>query len=201
MRSLVPKIKTHSCLKEYNLKPRYTIAEYLKVQGRKALTDKEKIDFGLPKPLPDNWLGLDMLTLLENKKNPPPKPERTGIIAKDKKKLRRKDRQQKRRIARERKALAGKVQALAPEGTPKTPASEFYRSDAWRQLRYEVLRLYGGECALCGRSKRLHGVMIHVDHIVPRSLNPSLELEMSNLQLLCEDCNKGKSNFDTTDWR
>jgi 5-methylcytosine-specific restriction endonuclease McrA len=28
-----------------------------------------------------------------------------------------------------------------------------------------------------------------------------LELTLSNLQVLCEDCNLGKSNTDATDWR
>lgn len=42
---------------------------------------------------------------------------------------------------------------------------------------------------------------MHVDHIKPRSKYPALELVLSNLQVLCEDCNLGKLAHDETDWR
>jgi hypothetical protein len=42
---------------------------------------------------------------------------------------------------------------------------------------------------------------LHVDHIKPRSKFPHLALSLSNLQVLCRQCNLGKSNTDDTDWR
>lgn len=42
---------------------------------------------------------------------------------------------------------------------------------------------------------------IQVDHIKPRSKYPALELVESNLQVLCKQCNHGKSNIDQTDFR
>lgn len=78
---------------------------------------------------------------------------------------------------------------------------DFYRSPAWRELRFEALKGSNGCCSLCGRSNRLHGVILHVDHIKPRSTNPELELTLSNLQVMCEDCNMGKGSRDDTDWR
>lgn len=77
----------------------------------------------------------------------------------------------------------------------------FYSSKEWRKLRYQVLRKYSAECMCCGRSKKEHNIVIHVDHIKPRSKYPHLALDFQNLQLLCEDCNLGKSNIDETDWR
>ena len=77
----------------------------------------------------------------------------------------------------------------------------FYASDEWRRLRYRVIRNNDGCCCACGRSKKNHGIVIHVDHIKPRSKYPSLELTYENMQILCEDCNMGKSNIDETDWR
>ncbi len=77
----------------------------------------------------------------------------------------------------------------------------FYSSPEWRAIRFDVLKACGGCCNLCGRSNRAHGVVIHVDHIKPRSKFPELALTRTNLQALCEDCNMGKSNRDTTDWR
>ena len=83
----------------------------------------------------------------------------------------------------------------------KQSAKQFYESPEWRSLRYRVSEKHSGECMLCGRSKRKHGVVIHVDHIKPKSKYPELALEYNNLQLLCEDCNLGKSNKYETDYR
>ena len=78
---------------------------------------------------------------------------------------------------------------------------DFYKSKQWRDVRFKALKLSDGKCVLCGRSKAKHGVVLHVDHIKPRSLHPKLELAVDNLQILCEDCNLGKSNRDDTDFR
>ena len=83
----------------------------------------------------------------------------------------------------------------------RKPDDKFFKSEAWRELRFVVLKRADGCCALCGRSKRMHDVVLHVDHIKPRSRFPHLSLDASNLQVLCEDCNLGKGNRDTTDWR
>ena len=63
--------------------------------------------------------------------------------------------------------------------------------------RYEALRLSGGKCALCGRGA--DEVVLEVDHIVPRSRGGTDNQE--NLQVLCRECNSGKSNRDDTDFR
>lgn len=77
---------------------------------------------------------------------------------------------------------------------------DFYDSPAWQRLRYDALRRANACCELCGAS-RADGVIIQVDHIKPRSKFPELELDPSNLQVLCKPCNMGKSNRDSTDWR
>ena len=79
-------------------------------------------------------------------------------------------------------------------------SADFYSSREWRELRYQALVTNGACCQCCGRSRQ-HGIVLHVDHIKPRSKFPGLELTLSNLQVLCEDCNMGKSNKDQTDWR
>lgn len=73
----------------------------------------------------------------------------------------------------------------------------FYSSPKWLKLRYDVLLLYGGRCQLCSSAN----TELHVDHIKPRSKYPKLELDPNNLQVLCRDCNLGKSNKDETDFR
>lgn len=77
----------------------------------------------------------------------------------------------------------------------------FYRSPEWRSLRYQVLREQSACCACCGRSPRVHGIVLHVDHILPRSKFPHFALDKSNLQVLCDDCNLAKSNTTFDDWR
>lgn len=87
------------------------------------------------------------------------------------------------------------------DANKKKTISNFYETDAWRELRFKVLRKFKFECMACGRSKKKHGVVIHVDHIKPRSKFPELELDLNNLQVLCEDCNLGKRNFSEEDLR
>lgn len=84
--------------------------------------------------------------------------------------------------------------------TPRREEQSFYDTDAWRDLRYRALSRSNGKCELCGRSKH-DGAVLHVDHIKPRSRFPELELHLDNLQVLCADCNLGKSNRSTRDWR
>jgi len=82
----------------------------------------------------------------------------------------------------------------------KTQRADFYRSDDWRQIRYQALKRYGRECVCCG-AKPGNGIVLHVDHIKPRSKHPELELDLDNLQILCADCNLGKGNTDSIDYR
>ena len=79
----------------------------------------------------------------------------------------------------------------------KRYGDSFYSQPSWLRLRYEAFMKHGRVCMVCGLLK---GEM-HVDHIKPRSKYPHLELDLSNLQILCRACNLGKSNTDETDWR
>ena len=78
--------------------------------------------------------------------------------------------------------------------------NRFLRSFQWRKVRMEALVKYGNRCQCCGSTPK-DGIRINVDHILPRKTHPELALELSNLQILCEVCNQGKGNTDTTDWR
>lgn len=69
--------------------------------------------------------------------------------------------------------------------------------ERWQKLRYQALREMGHFCACCGSKQR----PFHVDHIKPKSKYPELAWEISNLQILCEDCNMGKSYLFEDDWR
>ncbi len=77
---------------------------------------------------------------------------------------------------------------------------DFYNSPQWKELRYTALRMSEGKCNLCGATTH-DGVTLHVDHIKPRSLNPEMQLDLDNLQVMCSDCNIGKKNYDDYDFR
>lgn len=83
--------------------------------------------------------------------------------------------------------------------TTKNP-DEFFASQEWLRLRYDALKANGARCQCCG-ARPTRERPLHVDHIKPRAKYPELALDISNLQVLCADCNLGKGARDSTDWR
>lgn len=199
-----------------------TLAEYLKQRNKNtnALTLREAGLIGLPWPLPRGWPKkfsaveidknkLGLLNIIVQKK----------IALKNKKAIHKKKKQssghssQNDRIRAELEQSLGRplschVAPVAKEPKKKKEPNKkaawvydgFYETREWRELRYKALVKHGAACQCCGAT-RSDGVRLHVDHIKPRSKFPSLQLDISNLQVLCEDCNLGKSNKDDTDWR
>lgn len=74
--------------------------------------------------------------------------------------------------------------------------TSFYRSSSWRKLRFSVIAERESKCCACGATPK-DGISLHVDHIKPRSKYPELALDPNNLQILCEDCNLGKSDGES----
>ena len=97
------------------------------------------------------------------------------------------------KTAKKKKKRTAKVKKLSSK-------DNFLASREWAQVRYEALQASDGKCQCCGRSKH-DGIILHVDHIHPRSKRPDLALTLSNLQVLCAQCNRGKGAWDETDWR
>ena len=65
------------------------------------------------------------------------------------------------------------------------------RKELTLSLRNEILNRDGHRCRICGRTAA-DGVSLHIDHIIPVSKGG--KSEVSNLRVLCEDCNLGKSD-------
>lgn len=65
-------------------------------------------------------------------------------------------------------------------------------------LRWQVFQRDGWKCVACGRQSH-DGVLLHVDHVLPRSKGGKDVL--ANLQTLCSECNIGKGNRDATNLR
>lgn len=78
-------------------------------------------------------------------------------------------------------------------------AKDFYQTSAWLHLRFLAFQAFGRKCMCCGRTSM--ETDLHVDHIRPVSLFPDLKLSLDNLQVLCADCNVGKSNLFEVDLR
>jgi 5-methylcytosine-specific restriction endonuclease McrA len=83
---------------------------------------------------------------------------------------------------------------------PIVATNEFLQTYEWRKLRMQALKKYGPRCMCCGATPQT-GAVMNVDHIKPRKIFPELALEIDNLQVLCNECNHGKGNWDMTDWR
>ncbi len=88
----------------------------------------------------------------------------------------------------------------ARRGSP--PKDKFYASWEWKRARYEALAIHGHRCQCCGwqPGDTAHGHLV-VDHVKPRRKFPELELDVGNLQVLCNDCNMGKGSAFSDDFR
>jgi hypothetical protein len=58
-------------------------------------------------------------------------------------------------------------------------------------VRFQILKRDGYRCQLCGATAN-DGAKLEIDHIVPVAKGGTNDL--SNLQVLCRDCNSGKSD-------
>ena len=67
----------------------------------------------------------------------------------------------------------------------RTPTDAFYRSIGWRCTRQAILRRDCYRCTWVEDGQRCTARAVVVDHIVPRSVDQSLELDASNLRGLC----------------
>jgi len=67
----------------------------------------------------------------------------------------------------------------------------FYSSPEWIALRNQVIKEEGIVCAICGR-KITNKNDVAVDHKLPRSKYPKLQLSRDNLQVSCRQCNSSK---------
>lgn len=81
-------------------------------------------------------------------------------------------------------------------------SNDFLKTYQWRSLRQKVIRNNQKRCSCCGIAPdKNNSIYLCVDHILPRKTHPELALSIDNLQVLCNECNHGKGNKDSTDWR
>lgn len=83
-------------------------------------------------------------------------------------------------------------------------SDKFLNNKEWKTLRLKVRQHYKDICMKClvqGGYANEGGVILHVDHIIPRKIAPKLALDFDNLQILCAECNKAKGNKNQIDYR
>ena len=87
-----------------------------------------------------------------------------------------------------------RVGQLAGERSQRIHDREsIYQSAEWNAARKDVIARQGKICRRC-RKSIFYESDLTVDHIKPRSKYPSLQLEITNLQVLCRSCNSSKGN-------
>ena len=173
------------------------------MKGKKAFTRAECLLLKIDYPLTTGWTKKDLAIPYEeaNRLITPgkyKKATRKGMTKRGAKKIERLNNELRSLVS---KNVVGKIRTGLPTLKEQQMTDDFYSSEVWRKLRYRVLSAHRQVCMLCGRTPNESGSSLHVDHIVPRSLDRSKELDFENCQLLCKDCNLGKSNLDTEDFR
>lgn len=198
------------------------IAKYRR--GNAALTYAEAKIAGIAYPLPSGWfrknreLEVDgdamhaakLARKADVKARKETKIALFGVTPKEPKKVRK----AKRVVAKALKTLGLTLAVTPASPAPRVPSTsrpsgsdwdgyvnsaEFLKSFEWRQLRLRAFEKYGRICQCCGATPG-NGVVLNVDHVKSRRRFPALALDISNLQVLCEECNHGKGNL-TVDFR
>ena len=66
-----------------------------------------------------------------------------------------------------------------------------FKKDIHLSDRFRIIKRDGFKCRACGRGLE-DGIKLEIDHIIPKSKGGSSDPD--NLQTLCFDCNRGKSD-------
>lgn len=130
-------------------------------------------------------------------REPPLIAERIKIKGQNKTSLKRTIKSLRKEILRLQKKRRIIKMRSAPGADLNKKSDSFFESREWKELRIRAIVRYGRRCMACGAIN----TELHVDHIKPRLKYPELALCFDNLQILCRDCNLGKSWKLETDFR
>lgn len=146
--------------------------------------------WGVPWPPPNGWLKALMAEALERSgseilHSPAPSKKPSGKQAK-----------RKKRLLRQAHQMRAKFEPIRS----REEKDAFYFTWEWKKLRMQAFERDGRRCVCCGATPA-DGIRLVVDHIKPLGEFWSLRLELSNTQVLCNDCNMGKGNWLHKDFR
>ena len=80
---------------------------------------------------------------------------------------------------------------IQPKPEPEPEPEPIKRKPIKPSLRFEILKRDGYRCQMCGVTAK-DGATLEIDHITPVSKGGGNDAD--NLQVLCRDCNAGKSD-------
>ena len=78
---------------------------------------------------------------------------------------------------------------------------EFYRSYDWKKIRKQIVDTREHRCACCNIKLSVNTKSLNVDHILPLKYYWDQRLDLDNLQILCDECNKAKGSKYRPDWQ
>lgn len=89
---------------------------------------------------------------------------------------------------RPQKPIVNRVRRPRPDG------KEYYK---WQKFRTEIAipyldKTYGRKCSCCGSADNLS-----IDHIINKGSRSDLKYDLNNLQYLCFDCHRAKTDNKT----
>ncbi len=82
------------------------------------------------------------------------------------------------------------------ETASKEQATAFYKTPEWKALSAELKRSAGPTCVMCDRDFEKYQLVKNADHIKPLMYAWELRLDPKNIQIICNECNKAKGNFN-----
>jgi len=75
---------------------------------------------------------------------------------------------------------------------PFTPAERKTYNTLRQLTQKKLLAQYGRACSYCRRPVGHYGYSWHIEHVLPKSIYPSLTFKLSNFTIGCVDCNRWK---------
>lgn len=94
--------------------------------------------------------------------------------------------------------------AKKPQRKKRDP---FYNSHEWKLIRMDALKRSNFSCEACGAEKgdytedNTRKTKLTAHHIIPRSINPDLSLDLDNIVILCEACHQSLDISDRTSFK
>ena len=101
--------------------------------------------------------------------------------------------EQEQQREQERKEKSYQKNKLYNQHNRNKEANSFYQSKQWKQTRNYIINRDNYICQVCGEPINNRKI---IDHITPRRIDKSKELDENNLWTLCYRCHKLKTDIE-----
>jgi 5-methylcytosine-specific restriction endonuclease McrA len=97
-----------------------------------------------------------------------------------------------KRVDKSLRRLQARAVGIEQKYDPRREFERWRKSSEGKQWKRQQHHLQNGCCNDCQCPVQLKGA--HIDHIKPIKHHPTLAINISNLQILCADCNLNKGS-------